>query len=405
MATQADMLRKKIEEYLAEYPDGASFSSIMEITGKASSMVSYVLGQLAKENRVVSLEKGIWRLSGTVVPELKPPQEELGKVMEAGTGKETTEEIKIPDAYDKFLQLCRTVGIKEDFAKSVTDHLFLGDVYDLNFVWDTLQGMFLRPDVTKRIFNFWSRIVNLPIPAGITAQIMPRATEAAKEAEAKLPTRFTLIGDEIVADPEGEFTFSQARQMLMTKAIQGAAPQLGGEKVSEIIGAISPFLQQQQTARAAEIEKQGETSVLATVVKSLIEQKGGNAQQPMTLSDIMSIVDKIDEARRATAAAIVSGNSRQPTALDELERMANVFNTLKGVFGSSKEGTSPITIAVKGEDGTTGAIPLETFFAIDDHKRKVRQEEEELDNKRETGKTMRGFLDKIAKAAANVAMR
>ena len=410
MATLVD--KEKICQYLKERPDGATFTNIVEEIQKSQSVTVYMLNTLQKEGKITK-QDGVWYLAtGSPTPptgEKPPPPQpakETGSPMKDAAEPEVTTQEPVPGAYEKFMTICRSVGIQENFLKAMTDHIFMGNIYDLTEVWDNLQGMYLRPDVTKRIFNFWSRVINQPIPDDIIPHVLPSKTESAKEAETKLPTRFTLVGDEIVPDPEGEFTFQQARQVLMTRAIQGAAPGTGSEKVSEIIAAISPFLESQRTARADEVKEQGEQSVLATVVKSLIENKGGNAQQPLTLADMLAVVDKIDEARRSAVAAVSAGMGKQTSGFDELERMINVFDKMKGMFGSHNNGgTSPVTIAIKGENGETGAIPLETFFALEDHKRKVRQEDEELSDKRETGKSIRGFFDKISKAAANFASK
>lgn len=403
MATLADKTR--IIQYLASCPEGAELSSIAKAIDKGLDITSQLLSRLKSENKVTNPERGIWNLAKDDKEHLKPIIEEPGDIMESGADAEEPTTVPVPGAYEKFAQIGRSLGIREDFLKATCNYVFTGDANDLKYVWEALNGLYLRPDVTRRWFNMWSRVVNLPIPTEIAAQVMPSTTQAAKEAEFKSPTRFNVIGDEISADPDGEFTFTQARQYLMTRAVQGAAPSLGVEKVSDIINAIQPFLETQRTARAEEIERQGESSILATLVKSLIEQKGGSAQQPLTLADMLAVVDKIDEARRATAAAMSASSAKQLTALDELERMANVFSTMKNLFGSSERANSPITIALKGENGQMGAIPLETFFQLENHRRQVKQDEEELDNKREMGKTVRGFLDKISRAASSLASR
>lgn len=407
--TEADRGKAAIKEYLVTFPDGANFSSIMASTGKTSNVLSYLLTALLKEGVVTSPEKGIWRLTEAgmqqVGKRVKLSVEEPGSVMKPDAGQETTEETHVPDAYDKFMQIGRSVGIREDFLKVVTDHMFLGDIYDLNYVWDTLQGMFLRPDVTKRIFNIWSRVIQQPIPPKIASQIMPPGTEAAREASEKLPPKlFTIIGDEIVADPEGEFSFAQARQVLMTKVIQGAAPGLGGDSIAGILGALTPFMEQQRTAKAEDAAKQGEQSVIATVVKSLIEKQGGG-QQALTLTDVLTLVEKIDEARKGAVAAVAAGAGKSSSGFEDLERMVNMMDKMKGLFGSREGGNAPLTIAIKGANGETGAVPIDTFFQLQDHQRQMRREDEELDSKKETAKTIRSFLDRISKAAGNIASR
>lgn len=409
MATLAD--KDRLIEILAEAPDGMELGQLSSRLGKGSPITSTLLSRLSQEGMVVSPERGVWRLTEAGVAKtvkqpaaavVTPP--EPGSVMKSGEATEIAAPESVPGAYEKFMQICRSCGIKEDFLKSMSDHVFTGNVYDLTYVWETLEGMYLRPDVTKRIFNFWSRVINQPIPTELVPHVMPTKTEAAKEAETKLPTRFTLIGDEIVPDPEGEFSFAQARQVLMTRAVQGAAPNMGAEKVSEIIGAITPFLETQRAARVDEIEKQGEQSVLATVLKAFIENKGGSGQQPVTLTDMMSIVDKIEEARKTATAAVLATGAKPATGFEDLERMVNMWDKMKSIFGGRNEG-SGVTIAIRGENGETGAVPLDTYFKLEDHKRKTKQEDAEFESKQETGKVVRKFFESISKAASNLGTR
>jgi hypothetical protein len=398
VATLAD--KDKLEQIVREAPDGITLTEIIKRLGKTQGITSTLLSRLKSEGKVNNPETGVWIWTGTIssTPEIPKQAESPGSIMRDDIVIKEEVPIPIPGEYDKFMQIGRSLGIKEDFLKVACEHVFTGDVHNMNHVWDALNELYLRPDVTKRWYNTWSRVVNVPIPPEIAKNVLPKASEAAQEAETKAPSRFTLVGDEIVADPEGEFTFSQARQYLMTRAIQNAAPQLGGERVSEIITAITPFIETQRASRAEEAE----SSILVAVVKSLLESKNGNGQQQLTLSDVLAVVDKLDEARRNTAASIAAGATRQSSAFEELERMVNVFDKMKNLFAPAQSQASPVTIAVKGSDGQIGAVPLDTFFAMDNHRRQVQREDNEADDKREMGKTVRGFLDKISKAASNM---
>lgn len=410
--------RERILELLAESPTGISLQEIAKSFNTTTDQISPMLTALKRAEWVDNPEPAHWRITDKGlqrglhrIPTVQaapqsPYVPETGPIMEPGdvmvNGAEDKPSGPVPGAYEKFAQIGRSLGLREDFLKNVCDYIFTGDIYDMNFIWDALNGLYLRPDVTKRWFNMWSRVTKAPVPTEIAAQILPPTTpsgkEAAKEAEVKSPTRFSVIGDEIVADPDGEFTFSMARQYLMTKLVQGAAPQLGGEKVSEIIAAISPFMLQQQSQKVAEIEAQGETSILGILIKSLIESQS-NGQPPMTMLDMLTVIEKLEAMRRVS-----SSDNVKPDAFSELERMLNMFTMMKNMFGGGQT-SSPITIALKGENGQTGALPLETYFQLEDHRRAVKREDEEAENKRETGKTVRGFFDKISKAASNMASR
>ena len=203
-----------------------------------------------------------------------------------------TEQAGVPGAYEKFQAIGSSLGIKADFLKLVSDHVFLGDPYDLSYVWDALNGMYLRPDVTKRWFNLWQRQVNRPIPASIAHQVMPQSTEAGKDAEVKQPTRFTIVGDDIIADAEGEFTFSQARQVLMTRVIQNAAGgNVPADRVSDILTALEPYINKGKEGNKSE------DPITAVLLKYLLENKNGNGEKPNSLADIIMVLDKVNEAR------------------------------------------------------------------------------------------------------------
>ena len=391
VATLAD--KDKIYEILLENPDGIDLGDIAEQLGKTKPTASALLSRLVSEGKAVNIDRSIWGAIANT-----PQSSGKSKAQEHDPSSVMREEVQepppvipLPGEYEKFTQIGRSLGLREDFLKIAVDHVFQRNTNDLSKVWDALNGLYLRPDVTRRWFNIWADVINQPIPVGIVAQVMPGTTETAKDAESKLPTKFSIIGDELVPDPDGDFTFSQGRQLLMTKAVQGAVPGAGAEKISDIINVLTPFIESQRTAKVEEIAQQGETSILAILVKSLIEQRGGG-QQPLTLNDMLSVVDKIEEVRRSAAP-----RAPQPDAVSELERMASLFSTLKGVFGNNDN--HQYMVPVKGANGEASAMPIEMFFKIEDHKRQVKREDEEFEGKQEMGKRIRSVLDSVAKAA------
>lgn len=402
--------RDEVLSFLVQVPDGAELQSICKGLVKSADEVSPVLSALKGVNWVENPEKGLWKATNAGRAKMGLPAleglvrgEKAGEVMESPVEVTPVHVTHVPGQYDKFLDIGRSVGIKEDFLKVMTDHLFLGDTDDIKYVSDTLEGMYLRPDVTKRLINIWSGVINKPIPPEIAKRMLPKDTTAAKEAEEKRPTRFSIIGDEITPDPDGEWTFNQARQNLMIKAAlnAGANAGVGAEKVSEIIAAITPFIEGQKTAKAEEIEKQTEGSVLIKALE-IINQNRGNQQPPLTIADVLAITDKVNEARSTAAAAIAAGIPKRENAFEELERMVNVFDKMKGMFGGgsgNSGGASPVYISLEGVNGQKGAISLDTFFKIQDHSRQVKREDEEAEQKKDTGKTIRGFFDGVSKAA------
>ena len=96
--------------------------------------------------------------------------------------------------------------------------------------------------------------------------------------------------------------------------------------------------------------------------------------------------------------------NRRPDSTSDIERAVDLLAKMKSIFGSNGDsnGKSPIMISVKGANGETGGIPLETFFMMQDHQDKRQREQADFTSKQETAKTVRGFFSKIADAASRM---
>lgn len=319
------------------------------------------------------------------------------------------EEVKpVPGEYEKFLAITQSLSLKEDFAKAVADYMFAGNMQDLTYVWDALSGMALRPDVSRRIFNMWSHVINQPIPEGIAAQVKPQGTELAGGAT-KAPARqhlFTVVDDKMIADPEGDLTFSEARIMLAENAARKVAPDVGKDKLSDIIGAITPFIERREGAAKEAEEKKVESSLVVAAIDAL-KERGGNvqAQQPLTLADLLTLLGKFNEMRQAAIPPAGGAPPPQRSMLDELTQLGSTLKVLQEVFGGGggkSEGQAPVYITLPGTDGQGGGIPLDSFMKWDEHRWNRHKDEQKFQDSRENAKVARDFLGKLGKAAARL---
>lgn len=238
----------------------------------------------------------------------------------------------------------------------------------------------------------------------LIARIKTRAAEAEQKrlgllggkpvAEAK-ERRFTIVNNQPVLDPEGEYTFSEALRTCALAA--GEKTGVPGDKVSDILTAIQPFMQEgREAAKEAEGKKQ-ETSLAVLAIEAMKGQgTGAQAQQPLTFSDMLMLFEKMEQLRS------VSTTTAQPrTILDELAQLGSTFEVLQKVFGggSRGEGPAPVVVTLPGTDGK-GGLPFDTFLKWDDHNWNRHKEEVKFSNDMKNAESIRDFVGKLSGAAA-----
>lgn len=210
---EAQTEKDRLLMLLAQAPAGMKLKQIvMQFGSKPTNYVGKLLTYLKQDGDAENIEKGVWKITQAGFDKItsKPlpldDTEPVKKVAESGgviapsIPDTKLEAIGIPGGYEKFQEIGRSLGIQENFLKVVCDHIFMGDSTDLDYVWQSLEGMYLRPDVTRRWFNLWARAVNKPVPTRIASEVTPE--------------RWTIVNNMPVRDPEGEYTFAQALQAL-----------------------------------------------------------------------------------------------------------------------------------------------------------------------------------------------
>ncbi len=240
----------------------------------------------------------------------------------------------------------------------------------------------------------------------LTNRIKVRAAEANKKrlevegkGETKEERRFTIIDNKPVPDPEGEYTFAQA---LKTCAISaGEKVGVGGDKVSEILGAIAPFVIRQEGAAKEAEEKKVERSIAVAAIDALKERGNVQSQQPLTMTDLITVLDKLNEMKSAQ-----SGGSVVPRSMVEefaqFGSAVKVFQEIFGGGGGKSEGQAPVYVTIPGSDGK-GGMPMDTFMKWDEHRWERHKDEQKFQDSRENAKVARDFIGKLGKAASKLA--
>ena len=210
--------------------------------------------------------------------------------------------------------------------------------------------------------------------------------------------RFSIIDNKPVLDPEGDYTFSEAIRTCAIAA--GEKTGVSGDKVSDILNSIQPFIQESRGAAKETEEKRQETSLAVTAFQSAIDalKERGTGQQPMTLNDMIGLFEKLDQL---SAARTQGQADAQPSVLDQLAQLGSTFKTLQDVFGGGSKGESPIMVQLPGTDGK-GGMPLDAFMKWDEHRWDRHKDEIKFEDNRETGKALREFVGLLGKAAGRL---
>jgi len=227
------------------------------------------------------------------------------------------------------------------------------------------------------------------------AEANKKRLEAEGKGETKKERRFSVIANEPVLDPEGDYTFSEALRTCAHAAGEKAG--VGGDKVSEILGAIAPFVTRQEgVAREAE-EKKVERSIAVAAIDALKDRGNVQAQQPITFADMITLLEKMSEMKSAQSG----GPPAQRSMVDDLAQLGSTFKVLQEVFGNSSksEGQAPVYVTFPGSDGKSG-MPLDSFMKWDEHRWDRHKDEQKFNDSRENAKVMRDFVGKLGKAAA-----
>lgn len=239
----------------------------------------------------------------------------------------------------------------------------------------------------------------------LKSRIRTRAAEAEQrrlelEGKGKVEPkerRFTIINDKPVLDPEGEYTFSEALRTCALAA--GEKTGVPADKMSDILTAIQPFVQEGREA-AKEVEGKKQETSLAVLAIEAMKDKGTTttSQQPITFSDMIMLFEKMEQLR---SASTTTGQPR--TIVDDLAQLGSTFKTLQDVFGggssSRGEGPTPVYITLPGTDGK-GGMPFDTFLKWDEHRWNRQKEETKFEDDRKNAGALRDFLGKLSGAAA-----
>lgn len=304
---------------------------------------------------------------------------ESGGTKETGRKDEKKETAEtVPTQADLFRAEGERIGfgsrkgdIKLDAVVTYVERI--ANLDNLTSVWNALTEMGVANDVKKR----WVKLYAQNLPGKEIPEELKEKLESGLEAEklkveagdiAPKPKRFSVIGDEIMGDPEGDLSFKEAVQYLAQK--KGASPadaeslalqlsKQGPEMLTSIVGLITPLLPkgsseegttliqglQQRIEQLADDKHKAEMESLRTEIRS--GQRPPEAdQQILALSQQLETLR--EEMRDQQLARIQEQNQAMINALNtKIEQLAT---GLQGKQADSKLGLmSEVVQAAKEE--------------------------------------------------------
>ncbi|MBA7668367.1 hypothetical protein ES703_76477 [subsurface metagenome] len=161
---------------------------------------------------------------GSIASELGMSKSKAYKITkDTKVGEEAVESKGYLDAEARFAQLLSDYGIK-DARRVVAYASSQGDVYrDLSLLKQCLLDQGLSAGKVVPIIKHWASMEQLPVPERLAIELGPEVAPAAKQHD-----RWSLIGNTPIRDPDGQYSFLQALQLLQTGGADDTKSLLAG---------------------------------------------------------------------------------------------------------------------------------------------------------------------------------
>lgn len=268
----------KVLEALSTLAEPSGASDVSEITGQDPLRCGYILYDLARSGLVEKPDKKKKKYNITEKGKefIENPPEETFKELPKGPLKappkgelpeEPSEEIAltVPSQSDLFKGIGERLGVGARKGDVRLDAIIYyvqrtANLDNLSSVWNALTDMGVANDVKKRWIRLYAQ--NLPgkeIPEELKEKLEIGMEGEKVSPETKLgevppkPKRFSVVGSEIVGDPEGDLNFKEALQYVAQQkgvppdqanplAAMVEAMKLGPEMATATLSALIPLM-------------------------------------------------------------------------------------------------------------------------------------------------------------------
>ena len=354
----------KILSALSQLAEPARPTEIGQLVGEIPLDTGRALAELSKGELAVQTDKGqnLWALTDTgrnYLEEHKQPAETVTKTVplarktpEPSPGEET-----VPSQADLFKAEGQRIGfgsrkgdIKLDAVVNYVERV--ANLDDLDSIWNALTEMGVANDVKKR----WIRLYKQNLPGKEMSSELKAKLEVGTEAE-KVSTdkepprakRFNVFEGQILPDPEGDYSFSQAVQKAMVE--KGASSNQAAEMATtfakmntDTMNLLIPLLTKDSDGDTV-------TKLILTQMGELQKELRTASSQGQGSSEVQALSQQLSDLRdtlhNEQLARIQEQN--QATSKELLNLIGNLQQQIKGV-AEGKQAESKIGLMSKALD-------------------------------------------------------
>ena len=238
MASYQQMILEELQSQGAPMAKG-DLAKAIEKTYKIkmlSTQLDSPLSKMKKANKVWQDQETLYHLGPQpgYTPPTAPEEPQTGSDPESpGTAVKSDAGTEVIDAteesigateYQQFMQIGEHIGYRQPLIGVVARHIWDGGNFrDLNWVWQGLCQMNLRPDLRDRWFHAWRSRLGQGIPAFMKAEAYdPIAAATAQDRpDVKKGARDYIIDEDMpvrVSEGTGDFSFEEAERVLSIRA-------------------------------------------------------------------------------------------------------------------------------------------------------------------------------------------
>jgi len=305
---------QKVLAYLYDAEEQVRPKEVADAIGETPLNVGKDLHDLKARGLAGSEATGQWRITpeGRERIESGEPKETEGKERE----KEIAE--TIPSQSDLFKSIGEKLGVGSRKGEVRLDAITYSvqrtaNLDNLTSVWNAMTEMGVAADVRKRWVKLYA--MNLPgaeIPEELREKLEGGETEKIKtelEGVSAKPKRFSVIGGEVVGDPDGDYNFKEALQLVVQQ--RGASPneagsmarelsKMGPEMLTTIMSVVTPLINKETPRSDMDI-------ILKLTEAGLLKKPGEEDASSPTIRALETQVKELKDAMQKQDIDILKG--------------------------------------------------------------------------------------------------
>ena len=316
---------------------------------------------------------------------------------------------------EKFIQLGIDAGMTNKSLLRGTTTLIWnrGDPRDLGSVWQGFNEANIDKDIAKRWFNFWAAHIKKEVPLNIAKEVSGSGGAKEKSDKDKLLLTHDMdsYGNPVyVGEGQGALTHDEAFEL--SKIRSAAKGRVEGQAKSESPGdslaarAVEKVISDMSGGRADPVD---ETTKLINQVKALKELLGlgldGKKNSADEITNLVGVIKGLKE---------VFGDNRPPAGLPATTIRQVLVDNKTGEMREIAPGTpiiiktesAPVSqatpIQMKDKDGNPMILDLNTYIRLEEHKEKLRHDEESHQIKVDIAKGFKGLLKHAESAMSHM---